>query len=156
MRAIGRILLVGTFVLGAAHTGFARCGDEPGDDAAVAATRALAESTCHCATATNHGAFVKCVAGVANDQAVPNGPLPKNCKGAVKKCAAHSVCGKPGAVTCCITKNAETKCKIKKDTDHCTAKGGVVTVGCTSCCDACPGPGSGPSCGGSPSGAFLR
>jgi hypothetical protein len=156
MRAIARVLLVGAFVFGAAHASFARCGDNPGDAAAVANARAAAEATCNCATAPNHGTYVKCVAGVANELAAAE-QLPKNCKGAVKKCAAKSVCGKPGFVTCCITKNGETKCKIKKDEARCTAKGGVVSTGCTSCCDACPAPGSGPSCGGgSPSGAFVH
>jgi hypothetical protein len=160
MRLIGRGLLVGAFVLGAAHATFAKCGDEPGDAAAVLAARQAAESTCDCANAINHGTFVKCVAGVANDRAAADPPLlPKNCKGAVKKCAARSTCGKPGAVTCCITNpnTLETKCKIKKDVAHCDAKGGDSSSPCTSCCDACPAPGSGPSCGGgSPSGAFVR
>ena len=85
------------------------------------------------------------------DQAVQS--FSDTCKGAVKKCAAKSTCGKPGFVTCCVTKNNVSKCKLKRDTAACTAKGGV-TSGCTSCCDACPAPGSGPSCS-SPSGAFL-
>ena len=36
------------------------------DDAAVAAARAAAEEECGCATASNHGQYVSCVAGVAS------------------------------------------------------------------------------------------
>ena len=102
-------------------------------------------STCNCATSTNHGDYVKCVKGVANDRASQNPPLlPKNCKGQVVKCAAKSVCGKGGFVTCCITKPSGTKCKTKKDAMHCTDKEGIVGH-CASCCDACPAPGT-PGC----------
>jgi hypothetical protein len=144
--------VVALFVLvGAGGIGHAKCGDNPGDAAAVAAARQDVEDTCDCAGSTNHGQFVKCAAGVANTRAGAN-QLPKNCKGAVKKCAAKSTCGKPGFVTCCVTKNSTTKCKLKKSEAACTAKGGTAGT-CSSCCDACPAPGTGPSC--SPSGAFL-
>jgi hypothetical protein len=154
MRFIVRGVLALSFVIGAAQAGLAKCGDDPGDAAAVLAARQQVEADCHCATAPNHGDFVKCAAGVANQRSSgPSPTLPKNCKGAVTKCAAKSTCGKPGSpVTCCITKNNVTKCKVKKDEAHCHAKQGTVGT-CTSCCDACPTPGIGPSC--SPSGAFL-
>jgi len=151
------------FLAGTAQVSLAKCGDAPGDDAAVTAARAGAEALCNCAGSTNHGQYVKCVAAEAKrrsdlDSSDPD-HLPKNCAGAVKKCAAKSICGKPGFVTCCITKNAVTKCKLKKDETHCTDKNGVVggslQSGCTSCCDACPAPGDGPSCAASPNGAFL-
>jgi hypothetical protein len=161
MRSIVRGLLVGAFVLGAAHGSFAKCGDDPGDAAKVQAAREAAAASCDCASFTNHGLYVKCVKDVAEAQAnlPPPNNLPVQCKSAVKKCAAHSVCGKPGFVTCCITTPKGTKCKTKKDEAHCTAKGGTVTgsatTGCSSCCDACTNP-SGPSCVSSPSGAFLN
>ena len=158
MRSIVRGLLVGAFVLGAAQGSFAKCGDDPGDAAKVLAVRQLAATSCDCSSFTNHGLYVKCVKGVASDQA-GLGNLPVQCKSSVTKCAAHSICGKPGFVTCCITSDKGTKCKTKKDEMHCTDKGGVVsgngTTGCTSCCDACSAPQSGPSCA-SPSGAFLN
>ena len=143
-----------SLLLASARIGLAaKCGSNPGDDAAVAAARQAVEDQCNCAGSTNHGQYVKCAAGVANERASADPPLlPKSCKGAVKKCAAKSTCGKPGFVTCCVTKNNVTKCKLKKDAAACTAKGGVAG-GCSSCCDACPTPGSGPSC--SPSGAFV-
>jgi hypothetical protein len=159
MRSIVRGLLVGAFVLGAAHGSFAKCGDDPGDAAKVLAAREAAAMSCDCASSTNHGQYVKCVKTAA--AAATGAPinLPVQCKSAVTKCAAHSVCGKPGFVSCCITTPKGTKCKSKKDEAHCTAKGGTVTgtstTGCSSCCDACTNP-AGPSCVSSPSGAFLN
>jgi len=135
----------------------AKCGANAGDEAAVISARATAAMDCDCATATNHGAYVKCVAGVANMLSSGNNPsLPQSCKGAVKKCAAHSACGKPGAVTCCLTSSKGTKCKIAKSTDACTKKGGHATVdpSNTSCCSNTH-PLADNACMASPSGAFL-
>ncbi len=76
---------------------------------------------CPCTTAANHGTYVKCVAGVANMLSSGINPsLPKSCKGAVKKCAAHSTCGRPNAVTCCLTNatTGATSCKIKSTAQH--------------------------------------
>jgi hypothetical protein len=142
-----------------AQPGLAKCGDAAGDTAAVQAARTDVENNCHCATAANHGAFVKCAAGRANFLASDDGGnvLPKNCKGAVKKCAAKSTCGKPDAKTCCITKNGVTKCKITKDEGKCTDKGGTVGgVGHphSSCCSDSE-PLTTDACNASPSGAFL-
>ena len=153
----------------AAPLAFANCeSDDPGGTK-VAAARAQVAQDCPCdqsdPPAVNHGAYVKCAVGIAQARSTldPSDAnfLPKTCKGAVKKCAARSVCGKPGFVTCCITTDTGTKCKTKKDAMHCTDADGTVSgtasSGCSSCCDACvnaPAPGSGPSC--SPSGAFLE
>lgn len=165
MRSMVRVAVVVSFLVGAASGAYAKCGDNPGDDAAVLAARQQVQTDCHCDTSTDHGAFVSCAANVANSRSSlqPSDPnfLPKNCKGAVKKCAAKSVCGKSGFVTCCVTKGTTTKCKTKKDAAHCTAKGGTVSgtssKGCASCCDVttCPPTPTGPSCA-SPSGAFLN
>ena len=157
MRRLCKGLLAISFLVGAAQGAYAKCGDQPGDTAAVLAAREQVQSDCNCAGGARHGDFVSCAAGIATMR-VDNSLLPPNCKGAVKKCAAHSVCGKGRAVTCCITKGTTTRCKTKKDAKHCTDKGGTVTgtstSGCASCCDACPAPGAGPSCVSSPSGAF--
>ncbi len=99
-----------------------------------------------CTTASNHGAYVSCIA----HQAKADGTLPKSCRGAVIKCAAKSSCGKAGAVTCCVTKGTKTKCKVAKGT--CTPpKGGTACMSThRSCCDACTATGC-----ASPSGAFV-
>src|SRR5262245_27465527 len=107
----------------------------------IANARAAVAANCDCAGATvTHGSYKSCAAHQA--KAVLTN---KSCAGVVKKCASRSTCGKPRAVTCCLTTPKGTKCKIKKDASHCTAKQGTVGT-CTSCCDACPTPGGGPSC----------
>jgi hypothetical protein len=110
------------------------------DKTDIANARAAVVANCNCTGELRHGAYVSCAAQQAN-AVLTN----KSCAGFVKKCAAHSTCGKPNAVTCCLTTTKVTKCKIKPDAPHCTAKGGSVGS-CTSCCDACPASGSGPSC----------
>jgi hypothetical protein len=144
---LGLALLAGSAGVGHA----AKCGAAPGDEAAVIAARTDAASTCNCATATNHGAYVSCVAGVAKAR-VTALLLPKQCAGAVKKCASHSTCGKAGFVTCCLA----GKCKTKKDAATCTAKGGTPTVdpNNTSCCSNTH-PLLDNACMASPNGAFL-
>src|SRR2546428_178217 len=102
MRTLVRgLLAVGVLSL-TPQLALARCGDEPTDAQQVADARTQVASDCDCAGAPNHGTFVSCAAGVAKQRA-DNGQLRNECKGAVKKCAAHSTCGKPGFVTCCVT-----------------------------------------------------
>jgi hypothetical protein len=158
MRTLIGGLAIGLLVLGTGHLVYAGCGSNPGDEAAVAVARATAEGMCHCATAMNHGSYVSCVAGVAKMLASGTNPtLPKNCTGAVKKCAAHSTCGKPGEVTCCFTSKRGPKCKIKKSAADCSAKGGTPTLDPmnTSCCSTTH-PLTDNACMASPSGAFLN
>jgi hypothetical protein len=149
---------MGLLVLGTGHVVYAGCGSQPGDEQAVINARATAASQCNCATQPNHGAYVSCVAGVAKMlSSGTNPPLPKNCTGAVKKCAAHSACGKPGAVTCCFATTKGPKCKIAKDSGTCSTKGGTPTVdpNNTSCCSSTH-PLTENACMASPSGAFLN
>jgi hypothetical protein len=145
MRSLILAALGASMLLASAPVALANCAKDDPTGSKRLAARQQANSTCPCAT-TTHGAYVKCVAGVASMLSSGTNPsLPKSCKGAVKKCAAHSTCGKPGTpVTCCITTAKGTACKIMKDAAHCTAKHGTAGT-CTSCCDAC-GAGSGPSC----------
>src|SRR6266446_2326069 len=113
------------------------CGAVPGDEEAVAATRAAADEACDCSSATNHGDYVSCVAAVT-DQAVTDGSLREECAGFVVGCAAQSTCGKAGAVTCCRTDAAgNTTCSIKRRASSCKApRGGSACVGeFPSCCD---------------------
>jgi hypothetical protein len=97
------------------------------------------DAQCACDEATNHGAYVRCVAHAVK-ASVKAGDVPKASSGAVKRCAAQSTCGKPGFVTCCrTTKKGALKCSIKHDAATCKApKGGSAHVGThASCCDAC-------------------
>jgi hypothetical protein len=67
--------------------------------AQCAAQSAIAN--CGCPDATNHGAYVSCVAHAVNNLARQN-VIATNCKGKVTRCAARSTCGKPGFVVCQI------------------------------------------------------
>src|SRR5262249_36952039 len=153
----------GLLVLGSGRLVYAGCGSMPGDEAAVINARAAADATCTamgegCSNASNHGQYVKGVAGVAHMLSSGTTPtLPKNCKGAVKKCAAHSTCGKPGEVTCCFTHKNGPKCKTAKSATDCSGKGGTPTVDPlnTSCCSTTH-PLTDNACIASPSGAFLN
>src|SRR5512143_2045383 len=68
-------------------------------EAARCAVQAALDTQCPCSAATNHGRHVSCVAHVVN-QLSKSGTIPTNCKGKITRCAARSVCGKPGFVTC--------------------------------------------------------
>jgi hypothetical protein len=124
------------------------------DATALATAGTLVDQTCDCATASTHGAYVRCVAHAVRD-AVRAGTMARACKGVVKSGAAKSICGKPaGAVACCRSNaTGRTKCSIKPSAAACTApSGGTACVSLAeSCLDACTATG----CAGSPSGAFL-
>ena len=119
------------------------------DDAAVAAARRMAAEECDCTAFKNHGQYVKCVGEVVK-QLADTGALPTQCKGDVMRCAANSICGKPGFVTCCRVQKGRVKCSIKSSEARCLAQNRGNTVACVgstpSCCDACGG--SGGSAGG--------
>jgi hypothetical protein len=107
-------------------------------DPRTAARRAI-EDVCGCAAATNHGAYVHCVAHAANAQ-VKAGMLSKSSVHSITRCAARSTCGKSGFVTCCRTSaKGRTKCSIKHGAGKCRApRNGTARTGTqASCCDAC-------------------
>jgi len=120
----------------AARMSFAACGDDPGDQAAVAMAQAAVETACPCATATSRSEYIACARSVLTAQS----GLRPECRQSLARCAARSVCGRPGAVTCCRTRaSGVTRCAVKKDASRCTVPlGGSACVGVrTSCCDAC-------------------
>lgn len=145
--------------LGAGRS-YAKCADDDPTGALRAAARQDVKDNCNCATAENHGAYVKCSAGRVN----ANTSLPKSCRGAVKKCAAKSNCGKPGFIICCKKNSSgKTTCAAKKDCDHCVAPSGgskCCSANSSCCCQSgasftgtCDDT---PACScASPSGAFL-
>jgi hypothetical protein len=124
------------------------------DATALATARALVDQACSCAAATEHGAYVSCVAHAVRD-GVRGGTMAKACKGVLKSGAAKSICGRPaGAVACCRSNaKGRTKCSIKASAAACTPPdGGTACVSpAQSCLDACTATG----CAASPSGAFL-
>ncbi len=124
------------------------------------AVQAEIDMRCPCDDASNHGRHVSCVAHVVNALA-KNGTIPNNCRGRIKRCAARSICGKPGFVTCqipeigtcdaiagtCVEDSAiqcasdadcvlGSRCKTKHSADLCVAAGGTVGGG-TTCCASC-------------------
>jgi hypothetical protein len=149
-----RYLLLGftltTAVLSLGNVAQARCTDPR-----VPAVRADIQA--HCPCNGNHGQYVSCVARHVRD-AVRDGDVDVNCKGAVTKCAARSTCGKKdGFVTCTLCDPGTcdggfcddgatacaadsdcpavvNRCSTKSSAERCEAKGGVVGSG--SCCEA--------------------
>ena len=124
------------------------------------AVQAAIDAECPCTGASNHGRHVSCVAHVVK-RLSDDGAIPTNCKGKIKRCAARSICGKEGFVTCqipvtgtcdtvagtcvenaallCLT-DADcvlgTKCKTKSSGDLCLERGGTIGAG-TTCCSDC-------------------
>ena len=110
------------------------------DKTDIANARAAVAANCDCTGASTRSAYVRCAVQQAN-AVLAN----KRCAASVKRCASHSVCGKPNAVTCCLTTAVGTTCKVEKDATRCAAKHGSAGS-CTSCCDTCPSPSGGPTC----------
>jgi len=162
-----KIFLVGVLVLLGAG-GQAVAAPPDCEAARCAVQAALSECPCDLGVpggtvaATNHGRYVACVAHAIHRLSKgPNAVVPKNCKGKITRCAARSICGKPGAVTCqipqlgmcdtttgtCVddpllvcSSNADcvigTRCKIKRSAELCEEKGGTVGTA-NSCCADC-------------------
>jgi hypothetical protein len=156
LRMLGALLLVTVVGAAAAHAGVdcepSRC-----------AVQAAIDTQCPCAAASNHGRHVSCVAHVVK-RLSDDGTIPTQCKGKITHCAARSICGKVGFVTCqipvtgtcdtvagtCVENPAlvcltdvdcviGSKCHTKRSADLCLAKGGTVGAG-TSCCADCVTP----------------
>lgn len=115
---------------------------------------------CGCDTASNHGRYVSCVAHAVNTLAKQRS-IDVRCKGKIRRCAARSICGKVGFVTCNIPTDTcdlttgfctadptvactadidcGSVCRIKSSSDLCLASGGQVGTGATCCTAAsCP------------------
>ena len=133
-------------------------------EAARCAAQAAIDQNCSCSTAANHGRYVSCVAHQIK-RLVADGTVPMNCKGKITRCAARSVCGKPGFKTCdiptygtcdlatglCTTGTSQlvdgtctadtdclvgTRCKVSSSSDRCIARGGIPSDR-PMCCSDC-------------------
>ncbi len=127
----------------------AKCDPQGTDASDIAAARAAVASSCDCATAATHAQYTRCSRAVLRAR-VENGDLNRRCRRSVQRCAQRSTCGRPDAVTCCITTaSGKSKCRIRSDANRCKAPaGGAACVGnYESCCDAC---GAGGGCVPSP------
>ncbi len=134
-------------LLVSAVPGYAACDPTTDPDKSdIANARAAVHANCLCQSTPGsphvHGAYVSCAAQQANAVLVN-----KSCAGFVTKCAAHSICGRGGFVTCCrTTATGRTMCAIKSRATKCAAPpGGSACVGqFASCCDACTSSGCAP------------
>lgn len=131
----GRPFLATSLLLATVGVAHARCGDDPGDVQAVADARAEVATECDCDGAPDHRTYVACAARIAKQRAT-SGMLPPSCKGAVKRCARRSTCGRPGSVPCCIERKGTLACRIVGDAASCSERGGCAG-GAVSCCEAC-------------------
>jgi hypothetical protein len=151
MVTLARSLALAVFaLLVSAAPGHAAC-DPTTDPDKTDIANARAAVAFHCnqfCFEQSRGAYVSCAAQQANAVLKNN-----SCAGAVKQCAAHSICGKfSSKVTCCRTNaDGKTRCSIKKFAAACTPPpGGTACVGhFYSCCDACSATGCSPrpACG---------
>ena len=66
MKGFAVSLVAVALLMGASDRALAKCGDNPGDAAAVAATRAQVDAQCPCGSAMKHGDYVRCARSVAN------------------------------------------------------------------------------------------
>jgi hypothetical protein len=169
MRTLTLSTLAGAMLIAyAAAPIHAKPGSGPGHrpapcDASGCAVQLAVATACPCASASNHGQYVRCVAHEAKALAA-GGMIGRNCRGRVVRLAAHSVCGRGESVVCLVPtstctanvcandpnspcmENADcgTQCSVKKAAD-CTAASGVASQA--------------PNCASagcfSPSGAFL-
>lgn len=125
-----------------ATSAFAECDPTTDPDRSdIGNARAVVAANCDCTGSTRRD-YLRC-ATEQIDAVIVN----RGCRGRARSCEAKSTCGKPGRVTCCRPRNGVFKCKTARSVDSCLAREGTPGT-CTSCCDACPAPGDGPSCPG--------
>jgi hypothetical protein len=142
MRALGLVFLC-SVVNAAVCFGAARCGDASGDAADIAAARAQVDTACVCGAASSRSAYQRCVSGVLA-QRTATGLLRRQCAGSVRRCASKSVCGRPGAVTCCRSTHGQPICSIRSSAASCQTTTTTTMPGSSPDCIG----GVFPTCGG--------
>src|SRR5262249_24687174 len=122
--------------------GRAACDPTGVDATDVAAARITVGMSCPCDSAPSASLHKRCAKATART-ALSN----PGCVKVVVRCAANSICGRPGAVSCCRTSaSGRTRCKIARDASACRPpRDGTACIGAAqSCCDACAGSGCAP------------
>jgi hypothetical protein len=143
-RFIGGIVV--TLLLSSLTTpAFAACVNAKCTDAAaIEQARAMIQSSCGCTrTGQTHGKYTKCVKGalkLANITAlIPDKP----CRKLIMKCENSSICGKPNAAVCCVTKkNGTVKASIVKTASKCKGSACGALLGLYSTSDGCASDGT--------------
>jgi len=129
MSFLGLIALV---IVGIPRLTHGQCLQDPNELFRFATIRAEADALCGpCEDAVSNRFYTACVTAYAK-QAVRNGLFARNCVRPLRRLAAKSVCGRPGRVACCLTREAMDQCRIMRDEDECTQLGGTPSA-CTSC-----------------------
>ncbi len=132
----------------------ARCGNQTGDDAAMAGAWDALTQACPCEPARTakwrqeRSAFVRCARNFAGD-AAKSGVIRGRCRNNLVQAAKQSTCARKNkAVTCCKTaKNGNESCSVTKTAGKCKPTNQrFAEVGETeSCLDACENV-AGPAC----------
>src|SRR5262245_38791715 len=128
---VGGVALVGVIP----HRALAKCGSSVFDGDSMVRTKAAVDAQCPCADAVSASSYLNCARDVL-DAAVTHATLRKECRSSLLKAAKRSTCGRPGAVTCCMTTaTGNHSCTIKSAAASCAApSGGTAAVGSTSSC----------------------
>jgi hypothetical protein len=137
MRATWIGLLVVSALASTGRPGRAACDPTGVDATDVAAARTAVSGSCPCDSAFSASLHKRCAKATART-ALSN----PGCVKVVVRCAANSICGRPGAVSCCRTSaRGRTRCKIARDASACRPpRDGTACIGAAqSCCDACAG-----------------
>jgi hypothetical protein len=135
MRTIWIGVLLAFTIASTGRPGHAGCDPSGVDATDLAAARAAVAVSCPCASAVSNSDHKRCAKVVA--RSVLSNP---GCVKQVVRCASKSICGRPGAVTCCRTSaSGRTRCKIARVATSCRPpRDGTACVGTAqSCCDAC-------------------
>jgi hypothetical protein len=136
LRLAGLVVLGLGALLAAPERAAALCGAEPLDPAAQTARDEIARR-CDCAGAASRRDYVRCAVSVARELRSA-GELDRAGFAGVRRCAKHSICGRPGAVTCCLEKPSRSRCTVRRSAERCRSAGNRVAtlLGLESCCDA--------------------
>ena len=129
-----RSLVAFLAILTTVQRGWAGCDPSADPDRSeVANARAAVAAACDCNG--DRRTYLRCASQTAEATLVN-----ESCTRVVRRCASHSICGRPGSVTCCRTsQSGRVSCSVKRDATRCRPPaGGSACVGAAaSCCDAC-------------------
>src|SRR5215510_3279694 len=145
----GGILAVFVLFSLAAPASGACVNDKCTDSASIEKARSMIQSTCGCTReGQKHDKYVKCVKGALKVADVTALIPQKPCRKLIMNCEKNSICGKPDAAVCCVSKNNGTvKASIVKTASKCKGSACGALLGLYSTSDACASDGT---CAGPP------
>ena len=124
---------------------FAACVNKKCTDATtIENARGIIQTTCGCTRAgQTHGKYEKCVKATLKAANLTALIPDKSCRKLIMKCEAASICGKPSAAVCCVSKKNGVKASIVNSSLKCkkgSACGAILGLYSTS--DACAADGT--------------